>query len=150
MKYFKITHPDINNGLGCRVTVWISGCRHACVNCHNQALWDFNKGKDWNSTIESRIYEILSLPYMKGITFSGGDPLYSYEEVMQLCGRIKEKFPDKDIWLYTGFTYEEVCDQFPKVFDCVDTLVTDPYIDELRDTTLPWVGSSNQRVHYLK
>lgn len=149
MRYFKLTHPDINNGEGCRVTVWTSGCSHYCPGCHNPELWNFEVGTNWNGRIENRLYEILSQPYIQGVTFSGGDPLYHAEDILSLCRRIKEKFPTKDIWVYTGFTEEYVREHFADLLAVIDVIVTEPYIEKLRDITLPWVGSSNQKVIYL-
>lgn len=144
MKYFKLTYPDINNGLGCRVTVWITGCKHNCKGCHNPTLQNFQLGKDWNDQIKQKLYDILSLPYIKGVTFSGGDPLYSVEDLVFLCKEIKQTFPEKDIWVYTGFEFEYV--KHFEIMKYIDVLCDGPFMERLKDTSLPFRGSSNQRL----
>ena len=144
MNYFKLTYPDINNGLGCRVTVWITGCSHNCFGCHNSALQDFSLGKAWNDNIKQKLYEILSLPYIDGVTFSGGDPMYSHKDLLPLCQEIKQKFPQKNIWLYTGFLFEEI--KTLDIMKYIDVLCDGPFVEKLKDTNLPFKGSSNQRL----
>ena len=157
MKIIDITSPDINNGIGCRVTVWVSGCRHACPGCHNQELWDYNNGEDITSkTTMSKLFKELSKPWIKGVTFSGGDPLdQSRESLMDLLKcilYIRHNFPDKDIWIYSGDTYENLITDITKasILRNCDVLVDGPYKRELRDITLPFRGSSNQRIIDLK
>lgn len=144
MNYFKLTYPDINNGLGCRVTVWITGCSHNCFGCHNPALQDFSLGKVWNDNIKQKLYEILSLPYIDGVTFSGGDPMYSHVDLLPLCQEIKQKFPQKNIWVYTGFEFEYI--RHFEIMKYIDVLCDGPFIERLKDTSLPFRGSSNQRL----
>lgn len=149
MRYHRITHPDVNNGLGCRVTLWVSGCTHHCQNCHNQCTWDFNSGVPFGEKAKKRLFELLAPPYIKGLTLSGGDPADSPEDVIELCKEVKESFPDKDIWLYTGYTLEQIMEspRLAPIIDCgVTTIVDGPYVDELRDASLAFRGSSNQRI----
>lgn len=149
MRYLDVTYPDINNGLGFRVTVWVAGCTHQCPGCHNPWTWDYNQGeKDvWN-----RIKEGMDKPYIKGLTVSGGDPLCqsneSLTELKELLVKVKEEWPDKDIWLFTGYRYEEIKDkeECMDVLKLVDVLVDGPYVKKKRDTTLAFRGSSNQRI----
>lgn len=147
MNYHKIEKTSIVNGTGIRVVLWVSGCSLHCKGCHNPETWHFNSGKPFNLESKNELFEALNKPYIKGITFSGGNPLDNFAEVFALCKDIKEKFPTKDIWLYSGYTYEEIK---PKVMgmilEYVDVLVDGKYIEEERDITLKWRGSRNQRV----
>ena len=149
MRYINVTSPDINNGTGCRVTVWVAGCSHKCKGCHNPQTWDYEQGETdiWND-----LSERLSKPYIKGVTFSGGDPLSQSDENLQeldnLIDRIKSEFPDKDIWLFTGDVYEEAIKNplKSKIISKCDVIVDGPYLFYLRDTSLAFRGSSNQRI----
>ena len=147
MNYHKIEKTSIANGEGIRVVLWCSGCLLHCKGCQNPQTWSLNSGKPFNLEAKNELFEALDKPYIKGITFSGGNPLDSFAEVFALCKDIKEKFPTKDIWLYSGYTYEEIK---PKVMgmilEYVDVLVDGRYIEEQRDITLKWRGSKNQRV----
>lgn len=150
-----ITSPDVNNGTGFRVTLWVAGCSHHCRGCHNPETWNYNQGKALRDVWKDLIIK-LNKSYIKGLTLSGGDPLaqskISLLELYFLLKRIKRKFPDKDIWIYSGYTYEEILqDKFKKlVLSQCDVLVDGPYKYALRDTSLPFRGSSNQRIIYLK
>ena len=147
MNYHKIEKTSIANGEGIRVVLWVSGCSLHCKGCHNPETWNINSGKPFNLESKKELYESLDKSYIKGITFSGGNPLESFPEVFALCKEIKEKFPSKDIWLYSGYTYEEINQKvMSMILEYVDVLVDGRYIDELRDITLEWRGSSNQRV----
>lgn len=155
MKILSITSPDVNNGTGFRVTLWVAGCSHHCKGCHNPETWDYNQGRPLRE-VRKDLYKQLDKSYIKGLTLSGGDPLAqskkSLFELYLLLRRIKKKFPDKDIWIYSGYTYEEILqDKFKKlVLSQCDVLVDGPYRYALRDTSLPFRGSSNQRIIYLK
>lgn len=148
MNYQSITYPDINNGLGCRVTLWVSGCTHHCKGCHNQCTWDFNSGKPFTEETKEKLINILKLPYIKGLTLSGGDPLDSYCEVLRLTKFIKMVFPDKDIWLYTGYTMGEIQKNKKEILEYVDYVVDGEFIEEKRDITLKFRGSTNQNLWY--
>lgn len=154
MNYISITSPDINNGTGCRVTLWIAGCSHNCPGCHNPETHDYKAGKVFDEEAEKNLFEKLSKPYIKGLTVSGGDPLDQSQEVLsQLKGilkKVREKFPEKDVWMYTGFEYEELDRNQLDVLQYVDTLVDGPFKQKLRDITLPFRGSSNQRIINIK
>ena len=155
MKILNITSPDVNNGTGFRVTLWVAGCSHHCRGCHNPETWDYNQGKTLREVRED-LFDKLDKSYIKGLTLSGGDPLAqskrSLIELYFLLKRIKKKFPNKDIWIYSGYTHEEILqDKFKKlVLSQCDVLVDGPYRYALRDTSLPFRGSSNQRIIYLK
>lgn len=155
MKILNITSPDVNNGTGFRVTLWVAGCSHHCRGCHNPETWDYNQGKTLRE-VRKELFDKLDKSYIKGLTLSGGDPLAqskrSLIELYFLLKRIKKKFPNKDIWIYSGYTHEEILqDKFKKlVLSQCDVLVDGPYRYALRDTSLPFRGSSNQRIIYLK
>lgn len=154
MKYLKITSPDINNGLGCRVTLWIPGCKRNCPGCHNQWTHNYNQGLEFTQETFNELCEILDKKYIKGLTISGGDPLQQTDEVLtdllQLIHDIKEKYPTKDIWLYTGYYKEELIGIQEEILKYIDVLVDGPFDINLKDTTLPFRGSFNQTIHKLK
>ena len=153
MRFVAITQADVNNGNGCRTTLWCAGCNHHCPGCHNSWTWDYNQGKKW-ADIKDRLYKNLSKPYIKGLTLSGGDPLDQspgdLKDLIYILSTIRKDFPDKDIWLYTGYVYEDLNDLQRKVLENVDVLIDGPYIQEQRDITLPFRGSKNQRILYMK
>ena len=146
MRIHNITYPDINNGLGCRVTLWVSGCIHHCKGCHNPETWDFNGGREFTDDDKKMIFEILEKPYIKGITLSGGDPLCSYNDILILIKEIKERFPNKDIWVFTGFTFDYVNKHMEELLNYVDVIVDGKYVEDLRDVSLKFRGSSNQNI----
>ena len=153
MRFVAITQADVNNGNGCRTTLWAAGCNHHCPGCHNSWTWDYNLGKNW-ADVKDRLYKNLSKPYIKGLTLSGGDPLDQspddLKDLIYILSTIRKDFPDKDIWLYTGYVYEDLNDLQRKVLENVDVLIDGPYIQEQRDITLPFRGSKNQRILYMK
>jgi anaerobic ribonucleoside-triphosphate reductase activating protein len=146
-----ITTADVNNGTGFRVTVWVSGCTHRCPECHNAWLQNYMLGKPMPE-VKKKIFDTLSNHNIDGITFSGGDPLdqsvAALQELANLLGEIHEKFPQKTIWMYTGCVYEDVVAIFiyKNILKYVDVLVDGLYDKTLRDITLPFRGSSNQRI----
>ncbi len=154
MNYCGITAPDIANGTGCRVVLWISGCNHKCKGCHNPETWDYKYGKKFDEDAKNIIYQWLSKPYIKGLTISGGDPLDRSNdellEILDLCIYVKTNFPDKDIWIYSGFTYEQLLEtsntNILNILLQSDYLVDGPFIKELRDLSIPFRGSTNQRI----
>lgn len=150
MNYHNINHCDMLNGNGIRVSLWVSGCNMHCKGCHNQQTWDFNSGIVFDDDAKEELFDALSKPYIKGLTLTGGHPLENenINEVYSLCKEIKEKFPTKDIWLYTGYTFEDINSYL--IIKYIDILVDGPYIEELRDVSLHWRGSKNQRVIDVK
>lgn len=146
MRYHNITHDDMKNGDGLRVVLWVAGCSHCCKECQNPITWDPAGGLLFDEAAKMEIFEQLDKDYISGITFSGGDPLHAANrlDVRNLMSEIKEKYPNKTIWLYTGDTWENImhysCMQY------VDVLVDGEFKIDLRDVTLKWKGSSNQRV----
>ena len=150
MNYAAITKQDMLNGDGIRVTLWVQGCSRYCAGCHNPETWDRCLGQSWTEETEQELFEALDKDYISGITFSGGNPLeeYNTDVVTNISKKIKEKFPNKTQWLYTGFVWEEVKDL--EIMKYIDILVEGPYIEEQRDISLKWRGSSNQRVLDVK
>lgn len=164
MNYIKITKHDIANGPGVRVVLWVSGCRLHCKNCQNPQSWDFNAGNIFDEAAKQELFDALDNLYIKGITFSGGHPLeyQNLPDVYDLIKEIKTKFPNKDIWLYTGYTLS--ISDFDTTIDCgwdnaairnyilamCDVVVDGPYIEEQRDITLAFRGSKNQRLIDVK
>ena len=152
MNYHKIEKTSISNGEGIRVVLWVSGCRIGCKGCHNKETWSFNSGKLFDEDVKKELFEALDKSYIQGITFSGGHPLESenVEVIRDLIIEIKEKFPSKNIWLYTGFTWDEIfkstCKTRQQIVSECDVLVDGRYINELRNPSAHWVGSTNQRV----
>ena len=151
MKYVSITTSDVNNGLGCRTTFWVSGCTHHCKQCHNRKTWSFNSGKQYNEKVEEVLFNEIDKPYIKGLTLSGGDPLDSPDGVLELLKHFRDRFGDtKDVWIYTGYTYEYCKEHFPEILELSDILVDGMYDCTKRDTSLAFRGSSNQRIIDLK
>lgn len=150
MRYLSITYPDINNGEGCRVTLWVAGCSHHCKGCHNPESWSFGGGYQYDASTKKKILDIIKLPYIKGLTLSGGDPLENINivELIDLCKEVHKL--GKDIWLYTGYRWEDIDTNKEKLslINEVDVLVDGPYIESLRDTTNnnKFRGSTNQHI----
>ena len=146
MNYHKIEKYSVANGTGIRVVLWCSGCRCYCRKCQNPQTWSFQSGKLFDENAKQELFEALDKPYIQGITFSGGHPLENenISTVYNLCKEIKEKFPNKDIWLYTGYLFEDINSYL--IMKYINVLVDGKYIDELRDVSLKWRGSKNQRV----
>ncbi len=152
MNYHNIKHDDMLNGDGFRVVLFVSGCSLRCKNCQNPQTWDRFGGIPFDDNAKAEIFEELKKDYVSGITLTGGHPLehYNVDELTTLCKEIKQKFPTKTIWLYTGFVFEDVLKDYKNgkypLLDYVDIIVDGPYIEKLRDLSLKWRGSSNQRV----
>lgn len=176
MNYHNITYPDMNNGSGLRVVLWLSGCDHRCKGCQNPQTWDTNSGILFDEKAEEELFENLNKDYISGITLTGGDPLNknNLDEVLKLVNKINVLLPEKTIWLYSGYTWETVWDdaldnlvQFGigglslseeceqtlelvkkrrEIIKHCDVLIDGRYVDTLRNIQLKWRGSENQRV----
>ena len=146
MRYHNITKDDMLNGDGLRVVLWVAGCSHCCKECQNPITWDPNGGLPFDDAAKQEIFEQLEKPYISGITFSGGDPLHSANrvEVRNLMAEIKQKYPDKTIWLYTGYTWEKIRNL--EIIPYLDVVVDGKFDLASRDVNLMWKGSPNQRV----
>lgn len=151
MNYSGIINCSIVDGTGFRVSLFISGCKHHCEGCHNKETWNFNNGKPYTAEVEEVLFDRLSSPHIKGLTLTGGDPMYSADEVYELLLRFREKFGDtKDVWIYTGFTYEYCKEHFGKVLDLCDYIVDGMFNCNLKEYNTPYRGSTNQRIIDLK
>ncbi len=150
MRYHNITKDDMLNGDGLRVVLWVSGCSHCCRECHNPITWDPAGGLLFDRKAKAEVFEQLDKPYISGITFSGGDPLHGANrlDVKNLMCEIKEKYPDKTIWMYTGESWENVMHN--SIMQYVDVLVDGEFQCDKKDSRLLWKGSSNQRVIDVK
>lgn len=150
MRYHNITKDDMLNGDGLRVVLWVSGCSYCCKDCHNPVTWDPNGGLPFDRAAREELFAKLDKDYISGVTFSGGDPLHTNnrEEIGRLAAEIKERFPEKTIWLYTGAQWESIRD-IPWL-GLIDVLVDGEFEVEKKDATLKWKGSSNQRVIDVK
>ena len=150
MRYHNITKDDMLNGDGLRVVLWVAGCSHCCEQCQNPSTWDPNGGLLFDEEAKKELFEALDKKYIDGVTFSGGDPMHisNYADIKNLAMEIKEKYPDKTIWMYTGDSWEEHCDE--AIMNYIDVLVDGEFHIAERDVKLLWKGSSNQRVIDVK
>lgn len=146
MRYHDITKDDMKNGDGLRVVLWLSGCRHHCHGCQNPVTWDPQDGLLFEEAARKEVEEQLAKPYISGITFSGGDPLFpeNLPEVTAYMEELRKRFPNKTIWLYTGEVWEDI--QNLEAMRYVDVLVDGRFEQEKKDNLLHWRGSGNQRV----
>ena len=150
MKYAKIRKMDISNGEGVRVSLFVQGCSFHCKNCFNQETWDFNGGKEFTTAEVQKIIELANKDYIAGLSVLGGEPLHpnNIESVSMLCEYFKFKYPEKSIWVCTGFKYEDIIkmENNYNIFNYIDVLVDGQFEEDKKDLTLKWRGSSNQRV----
>lgn len=146
MRYHNITKDDMLNGDGLRVVLWVAGCSHCCKECHNPITWDPDGGLLFDEAAKAEIFEQLDKSYISGITFSGGDPLFTGNriDVRELMAEIKEKYPSKTIWMYTGDIWENIYNY--SLMQYVDVCVDGEFQVDKKDTKLLWKGSKNQRV----
>lgn len=151
MRYADIKPFDLNNGDGVRVSLWVTGCPIHCPNCHNEHIWDKEKGNLFTSDTLDYIVELLADPSLnKQLSILGGEPLavWNYEEVLNVCKYVKSVFPNKDIWLWTGYNYDQIKEL--DIFKYLDVVIDGQYIDNLKDHDTWWRGSTNQRMIKLK
>ncbi|MFI3209593.1 MAG: anaerobic ribonucleoside-triphosphate reductase activating protein [Peptostreptococcaceae bacterium] len=150
MKYHNITKCDLKNGEGIRVVLWVSHCEHYCTNCHNPETWNKDSGIPFDLDAKNELFEELKKDYVSGITLSGGDPLSTLnrEEILLLLKEIKDNFKDKNVWCYTGYSYEDIKNL--KHLEYIDVLVDGKYIEKLSKPNPRWRGSYNQRVIDVK
>lgn len=173
MRYAQIRSMDISNGEGVGVSLFVQGCDRHCFNCFNSETWDFNGGKEWTEEAKNKFMELIDRPYIRRISVLGGEPLaeQNLDEVLSLIKEIRISFPEKTIWLYTGFCWNDIMCSFAglqadcvvldkkdteawekrkKIISNVNVLVDGEYIDEQKDLTLKWRGSKNQHVIDVK
>ena len=147
MRYNKIRKMDISDGPGVRVSIFVQGCSFHCKNCFNPETHDFMAGEEFNDSIMEQILELCEDENIKGLSILGGEPMHSMniEGTTRLAKAFKERFPDKTLWVWTGFLFDrDLKDK--EVIKYIDVLVDGQYVDELHDPTLEWRGSKNQRV----
>ena len=160
MNYAEIKNVDIANGPGVRISLFVSGCPHHCKGCFNEITWDFNYGKPYTQDTINYILELLKPDYIRGITFLGGEPMApaNQYEVLNTMRQIKEHFPSKDIWLYTGYLFdndimEKMSNTLPytkELVSYIDVLVDGPFIEDKKNLNLQFRGSENQRIIDVK
>lgn len=166
MRYASIRSMDVSNGEGVGVALFVQGCHFHCKDCFNQETWDFSGGKEWTEEVENKFMELVSRPFIKRVSILGGEPLAdeNVKVVRKLVERIKEKFPEKIIWIYTGYTWKEIepgtlmrgIDKESNIYNArsravstIDVLVDGRYKKEERDVgnrITHWAGSTNQRI----
>lgn len=150
MNYHNITKQDMLNGEGFRTVLWTAGCEHHCEECQNPLTWDKCGGLVFDDEAKREVLESLSDEITSGLTLSGGDPLATFNraDILELVKEVKAKYPDKDIWSYTGYTYEQLLEDetASEILKYIDVLVDGRYMKDLRDVSLNWRGSSNQRL----
>lgn len=166
MRFASMRNLDISNGEGVGVSLFVQGCDRHCFNCFNPDTWDFNGGKEWTEETKNKFIKLIDRPYINRISVLGGEPLakQNLDEVLSLIKEIRISFPEKTIWLYTGYSYSEIfqgqssclsqegLDNFKRreIIKQCEVLIDGEYIDKQRDITLKWRGSSNQRVINVK
>lgn len=150
MNYCEIKKNDVANGPGVRISLFVSGCRHHCKGCFNEATWDFNYGKLFTTDTENEILNAMAPAYVRGLTLLGGDPLEpeNIEGLLPFLRRVRKTYPEKDIWCFSGDVYEKIMSDPDKsaVMDLVDVLVDGPFVEEKRNISLQFRGSENQRL----
>ena len=156
MNYANIKKYDIADGPGVRVSLFVSGCRHYCKGCFNSEAWDFEYGRPYTAETEAEILEALKPGYIAGLTLLGGEPFEpeNQVELVTLLRKVRETYPEKSIWSYTGYVYDKdlvpggraYTDVTDEMLSYLDVLVDGPFVEELKDITLQFRGSSNQRI----
>ena len=156
MHFASIKNCDIANGEGVRVSLFVSGCTHKCEGCFNPEAWDFNYGNEFTEKEIDKIIEMLAPDYISGLTLLGGEPFEprNQERLLPFVKRVRETYPNKSIWAFSGFTYEELCDTSSyanceytgELLSLIDVLVDGRYVEKLRNISLRFRGSENQRL----
>ena len=168
MNYAQVRSMDISNGEGIGVSLFVQGCDFHCKNCFNSETWEFSKGQEWNDKTKNQFLKLIETPFIQRVSILGGEPLHpkNVQNVLKIVDEIRVSYPTKNIWLYTGYTWEEIwikdniktADKVKdmrekaiinlrrQVVRMCDVLIDGRYVDELRDISLHWRGSSNQRV----
>ena len=173
MRYAQIRSMDISNGEGVGVSLFVQGCPFHCKNCFNSETWDFNGGKEWTEETKNKFIELINRPYIKRVSFLGGECLaeQNLDEILKLVKQIRNSFPSKTIWLYTGFEWDDIMCSFTglqadyvvlsekdievwekrrEIISLCNIVVDGEYIDEQKYLTLKWRGSKNQHVIDVK
>ena len=150
MRYNKIRKMDISNGPGIRVSIFMQGCSFHCKDCFNSETWDFKAGKEFNDEVINKVLDLASLPHIVGLSILGGEPMHpnNREGTIKLAKAFKKRYPDKDIWVWSGYLFDELKDI--EGLSYIDTLVDGRFVLEQANPTLKFRGSSNQRVIDVK
>lgn len=160
MNYGEIKKYDVANGEGVRVSLFVSGCTHHCKGCFNEETWDFTFGKPFTEETAAEIAEALAPDYISGLSLLGGEPFEKHNQraLLPLLKSIKQLYPRKNIWCYTGYLFDQEllqesrarCEYTDAMLSCIDVLVDGEFVQELKDISLPFCGSSNQRIIDVK
>lgn len=160
MNYGEIKRTDIANGEGVRVSLFVSGCTHHCAGCFNKETWDFTYGKEFTKETEEELLQALSPPYIAGITLLGGEPMEPENQraLLPFLRRVKETYPEKNIWCYTGYLFDRElqgmgrarCEVTDEILSLVDVMVDGEFVQEKKNISLRFRGSENQRVIDVK
>ena len=166
MRYSSMRNLDISNGEGVGVSLFVQGCPFHCFGCFNSDTWDFNGGKEWTKEIKDKFLKLIDRPYIKRVSFLGGECLaeQNLDEILSLIQEIRISYPEKTIWLYTGYSYQKIfrgesscisqegLNNFKRreIIKLCDVVVDGEYIDEQKDLALRWKGSKNQNVINVK
>lgn len=148
MRYNKIRKMDISDGPGVRVSIFMQGCTFKCKNCFNPETHDFKGGTEFTDETIDKVLSLAKPDHIKGLSVLGGEPMHpvNIDGTMKLVKAFKEKYPNKSVWVWSGFLYDDIMERNKEIFDYIDVLVDGQYDDSLHDPTLKWKGSSNQRV----
>ena len=155
MRYASIKNYDIANGQGVRVSLFVTGCRHHCSNCFNEEIWGFDTGEPFTDHEKDMILSYLEPEYIEGLSLLGGEPLEpeNQQGLLELVKEVRAKYPNKSIWCYSGFTFEYLIERklakdpyLKELLENIDILVDGPFVEDLKNPSLAFRGSSNQRI----
>ena len=146
MRWAKIRTEDIANGPGYRVSIYVQGCNHHCPECFNPETWDFQGGREFNNAVKNKFLELGNNKKIVGFSILGGEPLQQGQDMLNLVKEIKERYPDKTIWMWTGCVYEELTPEQLEIVKYVDVLIDGRFDAKLKSIRSRYKGSSNQRV----
>ncbi len=160
MNYAEIKYCDIANGTGCRTVLFVSGCRNACKGCFQPQTWDFGYGEPFDEKVQKEVLDSLAPDYITGITLLGGEPFEpeNQKELVPFMRKVVAQYPNKNVWAFTGYIYDKDLvaggrrhtEDTDELLSMIDVLVDGPFVEELKDITLKFRGSSNQRVLDLR
>lgn len=146
MRYSKIKKYDISNGWGIRTSLFVTGCHFHCPGCFNSELWDFKSGKEFDEDARTKLFKLLEDEHCKGLSILGGEPLDQGEEMLKLVKEVKTKFPDKDIWLWSGYRFEDLSHDQKEIVLLCNYFVDGQFIKEQSEEHYLFRGSKNQRI----
>lgn len=152
MRYAQIRKIDISNGIGIRTSLFVQGCRRQCKGCFNPETWDFEGGKEWNEDAAEEFLSLAGGEHVAGATILGGEPMEpeNRQTVKKLMMKLKQRFPEKNIWMYSSYLFEEIMEIDPELLQYLDVLVDGPFVEEEKDLNLRFRGSGNQRIVDVK